>query len=125
MVISLNSHTTSRPPGRVTRRISSSASRVPCTFRRPNEIVTASKAPSLKGSLSASPAAKATRPLVLAWKGAFLVCLAWAAPHKPEREAAAHAAGTGLGECEGGSTGAAREVEPPVAGPRLEDALDP
>ena len=53
---------TSRPPGLVTRNISASAASGSATLRRPNEIVTASKARSPNGSRSASPATKRTGP---------------------------------------------------------------
>ena len=61
-MIALNSHTTSRPPGLVTRRISARPATGSATFRSPNEIVTASKAPSRNGSRSASPATKLNLP---------------------------------------------------------------
>ena len=53
-----NSQTTSRPPGRVTRRISARAAAVSSTLRSPKEMVTASKLPSAYGSRRASPATK-------------------------------------------------------------------
>src|SRR6185295_4650952 len=53
---------TGRPPGLVTRRISARPASGSATFRSPNEIVTASKAPSRNGSRSASPATKLSRP---------------------------------------------------------------
>ena len=58
-----NSHTTKRPPGRVTRSNSRSPASRSCTLRNPKEIVTASKASSAKGSDKASPATKDSRGL--------------------------------------------------------------
>ena len=49
-------------PGRVTRSISPSAAPGSATLRSPNEIVTASKAWSRKGSWRASPATNRTGP---------------------------------------------------------------
>src|SRR5690348_9516149 len=56
----LNSHTTSRPPGRVTRSISARAWPGSAVFRSPNEIVTASNCASANGSARASPATNVT-----------------------------------------------------------------
>ena len=55
----LNSQTSSRPPGLVTRRNSRSAVSVSATLRRPKLIVTTSKLASAKGRLMASAAVKA------------------------------------------------------------------
>ena len=52
----LNSQTTSRPPGRVTRRSSRSPASGSTMLRSPNEIVTASKVSSANGSRVPSPA---------------------------------------------------------------------
>ena len=52
----LNSHTTSRPPGRVTRSISCRPASGSTRLRSPNEIVTASKDASANGSRVPSPA---------------------------------------------------------------------
>ncbi len=57
----LNSQTTSRPPGRVTRRISRRPASGSTTLRSPNEIVTASNESSANGSRVASPATKSSR----------------------------------------------------------------
>ena len=51
-----NSHTTRRPPGRVTRAISRRPALKSTTLRSPKLMVTASKTPSSNGSLVASPA---------------------------------------------------------------------
>ena len=51
-----NSHTTNRPPGRVTRAISRNPAEWSTTLRSPKLIVTASNTPSAKGSRVASPA---------------------------------------------------------------------
>ena len=58
-----NSHTTSRPPGLVTRRSSVRAAAVSETLRSPKEMVTASKLSSAYGSWSPSPATKASQGL--------------------------------------------------------------
>jgi hypothetical protein len=56
----LNSQTTIRPPGRVTRRISVRATCGSAVLRSPKEMVTASKEASANGSRSASPATRST-----------------------------------------------------------------
>ena len=55
-----NSHTTSRPPGRVTRAISRSPATWSTTLRSPKLIVTASNTPSANGNRVASPATLGT-----------------------------------------------------------------
>src|SRR6516225_7774076 len=89
MVIALNSHTTSRPPGGVTRRISARPAPGSATFRSPNEIVTASNAPSRNGSRSASPATQPRRPCPLPCGPApILACPARSMPREKSQATA-------------------------------------
>jgi len=119
-VIHLNSHTTSAP-GSVTRRIASSASRVPCTFPQADEIVTGRRAPSLKGAAARRPRRRRPRPLVLAWKGSFLTCLACPACSIPSDKS--HPRRRHRFSDVNGGSGAGGQVEHPVAGACLEDPL--
>ena len=99
----LNSHTTRRPPGRVTRASSRSAAPVSTTLRSANEIVTASKAASGNGSLSASPATSGTvRPRPAP------------GPQHPDGEVGAHRVRARPAQLLGRHPGAGADVEHPL-----------
>ena len=93
-----NSHTTSRPPGLVTRASSASARSGSVTLRRPKEIVTASNTASANGRASASAATFGT---------------AAAAPgaEHAEGEVGRDAPGAGAGQLDGRHGGARGQVQ--------------
>ncbi len=102
----LNSQTTSRPPGRVTRASSRSATSGSATLRSPNEIVTASNAPSANGRCSASAATFGT--------GAVRA----RAQHARARSRPRRTTRPDRAQLHGGDGGAGGEVEHPLAGPQ-------
>ena len=105
----LNSQTTSRPPGRVTRSISRSPATGSTMLRSPKEIVTASKVSSANGSRVPSPAVNGR------CRAGLLADLQHA-----EREVARHHGRAAVRERLARRPGAGGEVEHPLARPRVD-----
>ena len=113
----LNSQTTSRPPGRVTRRISRRPASGSTMLRSPKEIVTASKVSSANGSRVPSPAVNGS---------AGLACLpTWSMPREKSH---GHDDRVAVRERLARRAGAGGQVEHPLAGlrvDRVDDVLAP
>ena len=105
----LNSHTTSRPPGRVTRAISARAAAGSTTLRSPNEIVTASNTASANGNRVPSPAVNGSAGPRLLPDG-----------EHAERQVARHHDRAEVGERLARRPGAGSQVEHPVTGLRVD-----
>src|SRR3954447_4686153 len=116
----LNSQTTSRPPGRVTRSISRRPAAGSTMLRSPKEMVTASKVSSANGRRVPSPAGKGR------WGRCPLPT--WSIPRaKSQGTTSAPASangwlGAGVGERLAGGAGAGGEVEDPLARQRRDGA---